>query len=256
MKKRLTLLGTTLVFLSTLCLNPSLSLGAEPVPPPPAQPGAPTPWPPAAPTPEPPGNAPAPALEYVAPGVFAIGQCKIIKAESKVEFPAAINMREGLLEYLLVGSTGKLHESLLRTEVTPYALQVALLLSGLEGSLNHLEAQGENKLPEGDPIDINVRWQDNGKDRSARIEDFVLKGKDPVGQVPWVFTGSFLRDGVFAAQVEKSFIAVYHDPVALIDHRLAEGASDMAWFVNGDTTPAVGTPVTVSISKKPSSHKK
>lgn len=196
------------------------------------------------------GGVTAPVLQYVAPGIFEIGNCKIIKEESKVEFPASVNMKEGLLEYLLVGSTGKLHESLLRTDVEPYALQVALLLSGLEGSLNPLSSQGDNRLPEGDPVDIRVSWNEDGKEKKARIEEMVLLGKNKVDLMPWVFTGSVINNGTFSAQAEKSIIAVFHDPVAMIDHRLESGANDEAWFVNSAKTPPVGTPITVSISKK------
>lgn len=197
-----------------------------------------------------------PALKYVSPGVFEIGKCTIIKDENRVEFPASVNMKEGLLEYLLVGNTGKLHESLLRTDIEPYALQVALLLSGLEGSLKHLSAQGENRTPEGDPVEIMVSWSEEGKAKKARIETMVLDGKNAVDQIPWVFTGSIIRNGAFAAQVEKSIIAIYHDPVAMIDHRLASGASDERWFANSKAVPPIGTPITVSISKKVHQPKK
>jgi len=265
MKKGFAKLVAMLVFLGAIVLTQLSSYGQEqpqPVPPsdlhqaggapPPPQPPPPSGPPPVSPPPPVSGmtSNPPPALLYVAPGVFEIGKCRITKAEGKVEFPASVNMKEGLLEYLLVGNSGKLHESLLRTDIEPYALQVSLLLSGLEGSLMPLSFQGEDKLPTGDAIDIMVAWQENGKEHKVRIEELLLQGKEPVGQVPWVFTGSLVRDGVFVAQAEKSIIAVFHDPAAMIDHRLPSGASDEVWFVNSQTTPAVGTPMTVSITKK------
>ena len=242
MKKKSPVVGAMLIVLGIIGFSLATVQGQE----------APPVSPPAGPPPVQEGQIGnnAPALMYVAPGVFEIGKCRIIKAKGMVEFPASANMKEGLLEYLLVGNTGKLHESLLRTDVEPYALQVALLLSGLEGSLSPLSFQGENKLPEGDAVDIVVRWEENGKEKNARIEDLVLQDKKPVPQVPWVFTGSIIRDGVFAAQVEKSMIALFHDPVAMIDHRLQSGDNDEGWTVNTQAAPPVGTPMIVTITKK------
>ena len=34
----------------------------------------------------------------------------------------------------------------------------------------------------------------------------------------WVFTGSLVRNGRLAAQVTGSIVAIFHDPVALIDN--------------------------------------
>ena len=67
----------------------------------------------------------------------------------------------------------------------------------------------------------------------------------------WIFTGSYISDGVFAAQVEKSIVAVFHDPVAMIDNPHPEGASDEIWFVNEAEVLPVGTPMTVTVQKEP-----
>ena len=199
---------------------------------------------------EPASEMKAPPLKMVEPGLFEIGGVRIFKKEDKVEFPATVNMDKGLLEYLIVGRSGKLHESLLRTEVEPYALHIALLMIGLEGSTNPLSGQGDPRRPEGDPVTIRIRWQEGKQIKKARIEEWVLKGKSPMGHTPWVFTGSFVSNGTFMAQVEKSIVAVFHDPVALIDNPLPEGASDEVWFVREGEVPPPGTELTVTIHKE------
>ena len=191
-----------------------------------------------------------PPLQLLAPGVFEIGNCKIIKKKNRVEFPAKVNMTEGLLEYVVVSDAGKLHESLLKTEVEPYSLHIALLLMGLEGTLKPLVEQGQPLTPTGDRIDVMVSWQENGKEKQSRIDAWVRKGDDPAGNIPWVYTGSIVRNGVFLAQVEKSIAALFHDPAALIDHQMQDGASDEIWFVNTSKVPPVGTELTVIIEKK------
>ena len=204
------------------------------------------------PPPPPPeiAQAGAPVLQMISPGIFEIGGCRIIKEKGTVEFPAVVNMNEGLLEYLLVENSGKVHESLLRTEVAPYSLQLSLLLVGLEGTSTPLNFQGENSVPQGDMINIWLVMDDKGKEVKIPIEKWVTKNKEEASQIPWVFTGSVIHDGVFMAQIDKSIIAVFHDPVALIDHQLQEGASDEVWMVNSSKTPQVGTKVTVVIEKK------
>ena len=199
----------------------------------------------------PPGDnvmAPPPLL-MISPGVYEMGGCRIVKNENRLEFPAEVNMDKGLLEYVIVGNSGKVHESLLRTAISPYALQISLLLLGVEGSMNPLAAQGEARTPQGDRVKIQVNWQDKGKEKKVPVEQWITKGDKPVGVIPWVFTGSVVMGGVFMAQAEKSIVALFHDPIALIDHQLAEGASDDIWQVNSVSVPPAGTPVTVVIEK-------
>ncbi|MDY6837599.1 MAG: YdjY domain-containing protein [Thermodesulfobacteriota bacterium] len=191
-----------------------------------------------------------PPVRMIGPGEFEIGGVRILKKKERVEFPAAINMDEGLLEYLIVGASGKLHESLLRTEVKPYSVHIALLLLGLEGTTNPLGYQGEPREPEGDPVDIRVKWHDKGTLKEGPIEDWVLQGERPMGKTHWVFTGSFVSEGVFMAEVEKSIVAIFHDPVALIDNPMPEGRSDEVWFVRKGAVPPPGTEVTVIIEKR------
>ena len=191
-----------------------------------------------------------PPVKMVKPGVFEVGGCTIIKEHNRVEFPATINMKEGMLEYVLVGSAGKLHESLLQTQIEPYALQIAILLTGLEGSTKPLAAQGQTAKPEGDLINIWLSWDENGQGKKIPIEECVLVNQKPISDIPWVYTGSFIVDGVFMAQGEKSIVAVYHDPAALIDHQLESGANDEVWTVNSIAVPEIGTNVKVIIEKK------
>ncbi len=80
------------------------------------------------------------------------------------------------------------------------------------------------------------------KDRSGKTK--------PMAPGDFIFTGSVIRNGVFMAQVEKSIIAIYHDPVAMIDNPAPEGGSDELWYVNPQAVPPAGTDVVVSIQAK------
>src|SRR2546425_4242496 len=67
-------------------------------------------------------NAP---IKQIGPDVFQIGSVQFDKSKKTIRFPAKVNMSTGAVEYLLVHSTGKVHESVLKTDVEPYQIHLA-----------------------------------------------------------------------------------------------------------------------------------
>jgi hypothetical protein len=165
-------------------------------------------------------------------------------------------MTRGLLEYLIVRSSGKVHESLLRTSVDPFHLQIAFLLLGFEGTDRPLAHQGSPELPRGEPVEISFIAA-----KGAGGEKILIKPEQwiahwtghqyrDVGPLNWVYTGSMVMDGRFLAQAEGSIAAIFHDPVALIDNASPGGESDKVWHVKEGAVLPVGTPVTVIFKAK------
>ena len=102
---------------------------------------------------QPPGSAepkpvPPPSIREVSPGVFQVGGVKLEREARRVSFPAKLNMTNGPIEYLLVTTAGKAHESLLTTDIEPQHLQVAMLLLGAKG----MQATPLTNAPAGGPI--------------------------------------------------------------------------------------------------------
>jgi len=167
-------------------------------------------------------------IERLTPGVFKIGEITMNKDTQAITFPALVNMDKGLLEYLIVQSRGKTHESLLRTKVEPYHLQIAFLLLGFEGSDRPLLFQGDPEKPKGDPVEITFNFHNKeGKPTTIKADEWVVKGGEAglkeAGRMEWVYTGSMVRDNRFQAQIEASIAAIFHDPAAMIDNG-SEGA--------------------------------
>ena len=182
-------------------------------------------------------------------GVYKIGTVVLDQDKKLVQVPGAINMQKGVIEYLAVARGGKTHESVLVLDIEPIHLQTALLLLGLEGGQT-IEFQGDFTIPRGDPVEIWVEWKDpKGKTKKIRGEDLVynLAEKKTMPRLNWVFTGSRIIDSVFAAQVERSIVATYHDPHTIIDNPLPTGADDTLYEVNEKLTPKVGTPVVMIV---------
>jgi len=138
----------------------------------------------------------------------------------------------------------------LKLDVDPYYLQIALLLIGLEPGNKPLEFQGDPSIPEGDPVDIWVSWTNKDKKTVRhRAEELIFNkvAKKTMKHTHWVFAGSQVIDGKFMAQVEHSIASTYHDPFAILDHVLSTGGDDTVYFVNKTVVPPKGTPVTFVI---------
>jgi hypothetical protein len=194
-------------------------------------------------------------LERVGPGQFRMGVIELNRDQKSVSFPAVVNMDKGLLEYVLVRTTGKTHESLLRTDIEPYSLQVACLFVGMEGTSAPLAFQGDPAKPKGDAIELTVTLTTkDGATKSLKPEAWVSQEQgnarrdSPV--LDWVFTGSVVNEGRLAAQLGGSIVALYHDPAAMVDNASPGGESDKIWFVKEGAVPPVGTPVKVTLRLK------
>jgi len=209
-----------------------------------------TPAPPFLPGPEEAGNR-IPPIEKTASGEYRLGEIRVNKAERSITFPAQVNMDRGLLEYLIVHRKGKTHESLLRTHVDPYNLQIAFLLLGFEGAEQRLAMQGDPATPKGEPVRITISTNSGPTTAVIPAEHWLVNklGDDvkDVEPMNWVFSGSYVDDGRFMSQETGSIAAIWHDPVALIDNASPGGESNRIWFVKQGTVPPVGTPVEVTI---------
>ena len=129
----------------------------------------------------------------IAPGVFRLGEIQIHKGARSATFPAHVNMDKGLLKYFLVQSGGKSHESLLRTDVDPYYLNIALLLLGFEGTDTPLAEQGATGTPRGEVVEINIIYREGDKNRKVPAQAWVVKKigeKEESTSMRWVYTGS------------------------------------------------------------------
>lgn len=196
-----------------------------------------------------------PPVEKTAPGMFKMGEIVINKKDRSVSFPALLNQKDGLLEYLIVNGRGKVHESLFRTNVEPYYLNLALLLLEFEGTDRPLQYQGDHAIPKGEALSITVSYEaKDNKKVAVSPEKWIVRRKyddssvqQDAGEFAWVYTGARIINGRFSAQTGGSIAAVYHDPDAMIDNASPGGESDKIWFVKEGVVPPIGTSVTITI---------
>ena len=186
-------------------------------------------------------------IQPAGPGKFQIGKVSFDSRKRKVSFPAQVNLRDALIEYAIVGKTGKRHESLLMTEADPLHIHLAMLLLGTKTPPRKSKDK-DNPLPPGQAIDILISWQQNRKEQTRRLEDWIIVGENklPAGKGKWIYNGARIENGQFTASADQSIVALILDIHALVNNPRTGNENDEIWFPNETQIPALNTKVQVT----------
>ena len=188
---------------------------------------------------------------------FTIGKITVDRQERTIRFPATVNLSEGGLEYLLVTDEGKTHESLLATPVSPYNLNVAMLLLGVMPNIEikelpptQITASSLQHAPEltGTNINILVTWKGGSNLQQLHAEELINNRltQAPMTTGVWVYNGSAIYKKRLLAQEESSIVALVTDPAALINNPRPGNKDDTVWSPRSNIVPAVGTSVEIT----------
>jgi len=189
-------------------------------------------------------------LKKIDNGVFEIGNVRLDKNQKTIRFPAVVNMDQGAVEYLLVNESGKVHESVFRTEAEPYHIHLATLLIGAKENISRAAGTATNSPAlAGDKVSISARWKTSLGESHCRGEDLVFntQSKSSMSRGNWVYSGSRIVEGTFLAQRDGSVISIISDPDALINNPRPGRENDEIWQVNTNAVPPVGTVVQITI---------
>ena len=155
------------------------------------------------------------------------------------------------MEYLLVHETGKVHESVLVTEISPLHLQIALKLlkyeTGHGDVFNRLlpphliKEEGGSQDERGELTEF--LFQPDNSEIETAASKMVLDGdsQEPLQSPGWIHTGSTHQEGQFMAEAEGGFIAIYLDPNAMFNMTRGGADIDERWGANADAIPEIGT---------------
>jgi hypothetical protein len=193
-------------------------------------------------------------VREIGPGTAEVGPVRVEKAAARLSFPATVNMTTGIVEYAVVAKHGKTHESVFVAGATPQEIHLAALLLGIRDHETHPEAAPAPDL-RGDRVRISVRWQAGGTEQERPLEDFIRREDTgaPLARGPWIYNGSELRNGRFAAQQDGSIVAIIADPEALVNNPRPGREDDDLWRVNTASIPPRGTAVRITITREESS---
>jgi hypothetical protein len=209
----------------------------------------------------------APALtntpvRMVEPGIFEVGKVRLDQRQRNITFPAVLNRSDVPMEYFLVTTYGKTHESILKTSAAPVDIHVAMLLLGARESgdvkfpgspTNGVPGIIDNPSPEiipGDKIAIEVKWNTPEGERKRAAEDLVWRNDTNtiVQHGAWVYNGSLIVHGKFLAQESGSIISLVTDPVALVNNIAPGHDNDEIWFANTNNLPPTNVAAEVTIT--------
>ena len=99
--------------------------------------------------------------------------------------------------------------------------------------------------------------QVDGEHRAAPLSDWIFDRKrDAVmPDEPWIYSGSYVYEGNFAADMDGTLVAIYLYRGALLNTMTEGSEDDERWLANADKTPALGTAVTLVLAPL-ASHQK
>lgn len=204
---------------------------------------------------------PKPSLERLDDGSMKIGEVVFDPETRKIRFPAWINQTEGLLEFLVVHENGKIHESLLATDISATNLNVAFKLLRYKASrelylkleedqslANEFHEATEEQKRES-RVRVRFEWRSGDETRTVEARDWVVHAahEQNMPDDPWVYGGSFVHNGKFVAEASGDLIAIFLSNAALINFAGDDNEDDGVWFPHASRVPAEQTPVTVVI---------
>jgi hypothetical protein len=199
-----------------------------------------------------------PPIKRLPDGTLQLGNLRLDEDAGLLEVPGRVNMDRGMIEVLACAEWGKVHESLFVLDCQPYLVQVGLLLllglpPGTVGEFSPGQARDEF-TPEGPELNIHAVWPDStGFAHDHAVEGLICttSGAGSMEEGPWVFTGSNMLQGVFAAQNTGTVVATYVDPDAIVNYAGPNAHNDEAYRICTDRVPPRGTSVTLRFMRAP-----
>lgn len=197
-----------------------------------------------------------------------MGGVQLDSAAGLISFPVLVEVRDDLLEYLLVAPHGAVHESMFVTGVDPKVLNASILALGLEPGQNakwlakdpaptraELRAGArayDVQMPSGDGLYLYLGWREGDETYWYRVED-MLRDLDRLRTMRrhrWVFLGSRMvkRQGspereAFAASLEGNLINMpfFASGTTLITSAIPEAEKQNIWLPNAWLLPDRGS---------------
>jgi len=210
-----------------------------------------------------------PPIKQVEPGVLELGNVRLNQAKRSITFPASINMHEGPIEYFLVTSYGKVHESVLKMDVMPYHIHVFASMLNASGADFDALKERFSKLEEneivptaelnemlkaglfGQPVKMTVRWEKDGQKFEHQAEELFVSNLDgkPMEAGKWFYTGSRVNNSnVFVANQSGDAVTVIGDYGSMVKYIGPGFKNDELWKANVPVLPPINHQVTVTFT--------
>ncbi|GAA5497583.1 hypothetical protein Rhal01_03779 [Rubritalea halochordaticola] len=187
-----------------------------------------------------------PVVKSLGGGRYQIGKVILDKKNRSIHIPAQVNMTEGVVEYILVADSGKVHESVLSTAAKPADIHVACLLLGVKELPVAKWPKSYLQVGKANQVTVEVVWKTNGPVKRLPATECVLRtdsqsvdagGEGGLASGHWLYSGSNVRGGVFAAESEGSVISIIADDAALVNGLRPRNQEDTLYAANAKALP-------------------
>lgn len=185
------------------------------------------------------------------------GGIEVDRDAGEIRVAAQVALDAGWLEQAVCKAGTREHESVLVVDLSPRLLHAALLLLGAEaGAPGAWRSEGDPPRivrvpPRGTRLAIFVRVAGDPQERPLSS---LIRRSDPATPLPaqpWVFAGSLLEQGAYAAEFSGSVVGLvtFGDEVVAYEAVLAdqEAVEEPSFLVREGALPPSGTPVTLVI---------
>ncbi len=183
-------------------------------------------------------------------GDIAFAGAVVRVAAKELALPCKFVLTEGALEVIVCRPDGRMHETLLCCEVLAVQVQAMLYLLGAENGARL--SGGQEK--QGDLCDLFIEWQDEqGKQWREPLEKWLIDTRtgNNLQATGWVFVGSSVQDGVFAADAEGNIVVNYSVGATVLDSSDPGSVEDTIHIVDGSKSrPPAGTAVVLVIKPR------
>ncbi len=135
-------------------------------------------------------------------GDIVIDDITIHRAMNSVSFKGQINMLKGVVEVLIATDKGRLHEAIVKTDISPFKLQFAMILAGFKNG-GFLDA---DKVSQGTKVSIEIGYD---KNNLIPIQDIVLNASNgkKLSVYEFIFVGSsFSHTGKCLAEEQGNIV--------------------------------------------------
>ncbi len=191
-------------------------------------------------------------------GVVIDSSAGTVSVSAAVAKQGSYKQLAGAIEFLLVSVGGKEYETLFVTQVKPRGIYDSLLAVGLHPGL----AASRYAPPKGQPVRIDVTFEQDGRTRTVPADRFILRvaggatsrpaaGK-PLEPVAWPFTGSGLtvnpasNEQVLRATLTGTIVALHPTEASpLFQNPRKDARQSNIYHANAAELPPPGTAVKV-----------
>lgn len=197
-----------------------------------------------------------PPVERLGDNRLRIGNVHVDTKQRQISVTGLVNDVQ-ILEFLATAQGGfKAYESALSLDTDAITFNLSLLLIGLDRKGAYVPVKHFDPIaPKGEPVEIWVEWEDEGKQIRVRGEELVYNEatKKTLATDAWVYTGStFVPDSnAYLADLEGTLIGFVHTPAPVIEHAGTLAGNYGANRLNPALKLKPGTKVTLTVRAKP-----